>query len=147
MCQQKENVCFSFFLKFENPAVWRMKYKMSKSVISFTCRDETSHVGQTSPTERPVMRKRCFVIVAAVIIPILVSRLFCSGQNQRCKSSSAREFCGFAYLQFYPYYSVFDLFSFIQFLYFLTSNPPLKCTKSMDPTFFSHSAMEPKNLK
>jgi hypothetical protein len=28
-----------------------------------------------------------------------------------------------------------------------TSNPPLKCTKSMDPTFFSHSAMGPKNLK
>jgi hypothetical protein len=81
MCQQKENVCFSFFffLKFENPAVWRMKYKMNKSVISFTCRDETSHVGQTSPTERPVMRKRCFVIEAAVIFR--VSRLFCSGQN------------------------------------------------------------------
>jgi hypothetical protein len=29
----------------------------------------------------------------------------------------------------------------------LTSNPPLKCTKSMDPPYFSHSAMGPKNLK
>jgi hypothetical protein len=30
--------------------------------------------------------------------------------------------------------------------FFLTSNPPLKCTKSMDPTFFPHSAIGPKNL-
>jgi hypothetical protein len=47
-----------------------------------------------------------------------------------------------------PRYIVFYLgFSLFFYLDILTSNPPLKCTKSMDPPFFSKSAMGLKNLK